>query len=342
MDPGSEREAVRIQPTATRLPEALAAIVAVPLLYDVVRRLHGSLAGLVAAAALAVMPISVLTGRSDTMDAVMMLLDVLAAWFVVRGASTRRAWPLVAAGVTMGLAFNVKLFEALIVLPALVVLAVLAGERPLRQRASAFAAASLAFLVTSGAWMVAASIAPLRSRPWPIGSTDGSVWSVVFGYNGVDRIGVKASPAVLRRDPPGLLRFFTTTGHRYALLVGTVLAAALVFGAIALLVARRHSPGEAGSRRLATAGAAFFGTWLLTGIGLLSMMQRLQPRYLEAVTPAIAGVLGAGIARLVARSQRSRPAAIGLAIGAIAVAVLGIQLVQPPTWLWTPCSPELR
>ena len=52
--------------TATRLPEALAGIAAVALLYDVVRRPFGRAAGLGAAAALAVMPIAVLTARSDT------------------------------------------------------------------------------------------------------------------------------------------------------------------------------------------------------------------------------------------------------------------------------------
>jgi 4-amino-4-deoxy-L-arabinose transferase-like glycosyltransferase len=77
--------------TATRLPEALAGVLAVPLLYDLVRRLFGRTAGLGAATTLAVLPVAVLTARSDTMDSAMMTLDVLAAWLVVRGAQTRRA-----------------------------------------------------------------------------------------------------------------------------------------------------------------------------------------------------------------------------------------------------------
>ena len=89
--------------TATRLPEALAGIIAVVVLYDLVRRLFGRTAGLGAAAALAVLPVAVLTARSDTMDSAMMALDVAAAWLVVWGAQTRRAWPIVAAGAVMGL-----------------------------------------------------------------------------------------------------------------------------------------------------------------------------------------------------------------------------------------------
>ena len=36
--------------------------------------------------------------------------------------------------------------------------------------------------------------------------------------------------------------------------------------------------------------------WLVTGVGLLSHMQRMEPRYLETVTPAIAAAVGIGAA----------------------------------------------
>src|SRR3954468_15097530 len=115
--------------TSLRLPEVAAGILAIPLLYDLVRRLFGRPAGLGAAAALAVLPAAILTAHSDTMDSVMMLLDVLAAWLVVYGVQTRRAWPVAAAGAVLGLAFNVKLFQALIPVPAIAVL-LLAARRP--------------------------------------------------------------------------------------------------------------------------------------------------------------------------------------------------------------------
>src|SRR3954453_16011546 len=98
-----------------RLPEVAAAVAAIPLLYDLVRRVFGRTAGLGAAAALAVLPAAILTAHSDTMDSVMMLLDVAAAWLAVVSGP-------IAAGAMLGLAFNVKLFEALLVAPALIAL----------------------------------------------------------------------------------------------------------------------------------------------------------------------------------------------------------------------------
>ncbi len=61
-----------------KLPEALAGTAAVPLLFGAVRRMWSTPAGLAAAIAQAVLPIEVLTSRSDTMDGVMMALIVLA------------------------------------------------------------------------------------------------------------------------------------------------------------------------------------------------------------------------------------------------------------------------
>jgi len=316
---------------AMRVPEVAAGILAIPLLYDLVRRLFGRYAGLGAAAALAVLPTAILTAHSDTMDSVMMLLDVLAAWLVVVGARSRRAWPIVAAGAVLGLAFNVKLFQALIFAPALALLILLALEVPWRRRAPAIGGSLAAFVAVSLSWIVAASLTPLSARPWPIGSTNGSIWNVIFVFNGIDRLRSPATPAALALDPPGALRFFHSSGHAYATTVGTMLLAAVVLGAAAAAVALAHRRGAMSASRLRLAGALFFATWLVVGVGLLSHMQRLQPRYLEAATPAIAAVVGIGLARLVQAAGARRAVGGAPLLGAVAATVVGaILLARPP------------
>jgi 4-amino-4-deoxy-L-arabinose transferase-like glycosyltransferase len=74
--------------TTLKLPEAFAGIATVPLLYACVRRLWGSAAGVAAALAIAVLPVEVITSRSDTMDAVMMALIVLALLLLIRACET--------------------------------------------------------------------------------------------------------------------------------------------------------------------------------------------------------------------------------------------------------------
>jgi 4-amino-4-deoxy-L-arabinose transferase-like glycosyltransferase len=104
---------------ALKLPEALGGTLTVPLLFDAVRRVFGTAAGLASALALAVLPEAVMTSRSDTMDAVMGLLLVAALWCLIRAAQRgRRRW-IMAAAVCVGIAFNVKLLEAFVGVPAL-------------------------------------------------------------------------------------------------------------------------------------------------------------------------------------------------------------------------------
>jgi hypothetical protein len=60
----------------------------------------------------------------------------------------------------------------------------------------------------------------------------------------------------------------------------------------------------------------FFAVWLVTGVGLLSHMQRFEPRYLEAVTPAIAAAVGIGVAAL---ARNRAPVAAFALVAALAL-----------------------
>lgn len=175
-------------PTALKLPQALAGTLTVPLLYDVVRRPFGRVAGLAAAAALAVLPVAVLTARSDTMDTFMAFLLVAAAWLVVRAIETGRTRWLVAGGAVVGLAFNVKLFQALLPLPALGLLWLVGSRLALRRRLLVGLAALAAAVVVGFAWILPVALTPSSQRPYPIGSTNGSIWNLVFTFNGLDRL----------------------------------------------------------------------------------------------------------------------------------------------------------
>ena len=81
------------------------------------------------------LPVSVLTARSDTMDSVLAALEVAALWWSVARSSTgRMRWSVLSAAV-MGVAFNVKLSEMLIALPALALLWLWAAAPGTRLRA---------------------------------------------------------------------------------------------------------------------------------------------------------------------------------------------------------------
>jgi 4-amino-4-deoxy-L-arabinose transferase-like glycosyltransferase len=186
-----------------KLPEALSGIAAVPLLFLAVRRIWSPIAGLAAAASLAVLPVEVITSRSDTMDGVMMVLIVLALLFVVRACETGGTGWLLAGAAVLGLAFDVKILESLVALPGLALLALLGFPGSLHKRALKLAAAGAVYLVVALAWLTATLFVPAHDRPWAIGSTNGSAWNAVFVFNGKDRLGGKSPEPGGREYEPG-------------------------------------------------------------------------------------------------------------------------------------------
>ncbi|MGH2851733.1 MAG: glycosyltransferase family 39 protein [Solirubrobacteraceae bacterium] len=327
---------------ALKLPPALAGTAAVGVLYDAVRRVLGAAAGLAAGLAMALLPIALLTSRSDTMDSVAMLLGVLALWLLVRFAETGRSRWCYLAAASMGLAFNVKIFQGLVPLPALALFGVLVC----RERRLVRLAASVAvFAAVALAWLTMTLL--FSSRPYPIGSTNGSAWNVTFVYNGWDRIAgaaTQAPPTAAQLRPvnnseaaraavpigsPSLLRLFSHNGPLSGLRLGFVLLAALILGIPALLwsVLRPRPPDASVERAFAFA----LLSWLVIGFVLYTVMARLHPRYTEGFTPAVAAAAGIGAAWALRDGLWQRIAAIA---GALALVLYARHLLDGASTTW--------
>jgi 4-amino-4-deoxy-L-arabinose transferase-like glycosyltransferase len=351
--------------TALKLPEALAGTAAVPLLFAAVRRMWSTTAGLAAAVALAVLPLDVITSRSDTMDGVMMMLIVLALLLILRACDTGRSRWLFAGAAVMGLAFDVKILESLVALPALALIALLAFPAPPAQRVLRLAAAGAVYVVVALAWLSATLLVPAHDRPWAIGSTNGSAWNAVFVFNGSDRLGgTSPEPQGAAYEPgrsypeatqaerdavpivdPSPTRLLARIGPLSGERLGIELLAALLLGIPALawaVVRRRLAVDDANDdadgdwqglvRRKPLAVAAGLGLWLLTGIVLFSHMARLHPRYVEGIVPAVGATLGIGAAWASQPHGRIRP--IVLVVSLAAVVFYGERLLYGTTSEW--------
>ncbi len=320
---------------ALKLPEALGGTLSVPLLYDAVRRVIGRPAGLAAATVLAVMPESVLTSRSDTMDSVMMLLVIGALWLTIRACQTgRHRWVLLA-GASLGLAFNVKLLEALVAAPALLALYVLGAQVSWRRKLAGIATAGASLVVVGLSWAVAVSLSP-GPHPYPVGSTDGTVWNVMFVFNGFGR--VSNAPARAVPGGPGPFRLFQASNWNFDVLFGCVLVAGLAIGGAALLLAlgRRIRHG-ADAGVMARAFAVALIVWIVIGTALFSHVGTLHTRYLEAMAPAVAAAIGFGAASLAGLApwrREPRGAAVvatGVALGLVCAYTLHL---HPSSIAW--------
>jgi 4-amino-4-deoxy-L-arabinose transferase-like glycosyltransferase len=306
-------------PLSLLVPQALMGIASVALTYDLVRRRFGRLGGFVAGLALAVTPMTVAVSRHNNPDALLVLCCVAAVWFAVRAlenGSTRR---LVLAGVCVGLGFETKMGVALAVVPGIAAawlwLAPAARGRlhALRQ----LLAGAVAMLAVGGAWPALMALTPAADRPWASGTSDNSIFSLIFGYNGLGRVdGQTGGPG---GGPGGAGGFFGGATGPFRLLnaslggqAGWLLGFALA-SALALLLATRLRRSDARSGWLIAVGGAFAATAVLfsfaTGI--------FHPYYVALLAPFAAALTGAGVAELRRSSRRARilaPAAIAAGV----------------------------
>ncbi|HYA99555.1 MAG TPA: glycosyltransferase family 39 protein [Ktedonobacteraceae bacterium] len=170
------------------LPQALAGVLSVLLLYYLVRRHFGVVAGLLAALALAVTPISVVTNRNTTIDSILCLTLLVGAWAVIHAAETGKLRWLLLSAIIVGIGFNIKMLEAYLVVPAYGLLYLLAAPRSIWKRIGHLALAGLVLLAVSFSWVEAVDLTPPSQRPYVDSTQDNSELSLAIGYNGVERL----------------------------------------------------------------------------------------------------------------------------------------------------------
>jgi 4-amino-4-deoxy-L-arabinose transferase-like glycosyltransferase len=273
------------------LPQALETIAAVAILNATVRRAFGPAAGIAAALALALTPVTVAIARVNNPDALLVLLLVAAGWCTVRaiesGATKHLAW----AGALVGLAFMTKMLQGWMIAPALAAAYLIAGPQRIGARVRQLALAALAMVAASAAWPVAVSLWP-GSKPYIGGSTDGSVWDLILGYNGFGRLtGEGAVGGASFGGAAGLWRMFNEqVGGQVAWLLP--LAAV---GLVAGLWATRRAPRTDRAR----AAWILFGVWALVHVAVFSLQRGIfHPYYVSALAPAVAALAGAGAVTL--------------------------------------------
>jgi 4-amino-4-deoxy-L-arabinose transferase-like glycosyltransferase len=312
-------------------PQALMGVVAAGLMYDLTRRRFGRIAGALAGFALATTPTIVAVSRHNNPDELLVLLGVAAVWFALRAIETGRTKWLVWAGVMVGLGFETKMGVALMLVPG-ITLAWLwmrwdtAASRRLRANLAMIRQllwGGLAMFVVGLAWPVFVTVTPAADRPWISGTSDNSVWSLMFGYNGLGRIagqtggpsaggGFGGGTSTLFGGPTGVFRLIgSALGDQAGWLLGFA-----VMAAVALLVMTRMRRSDPRTGFVLVIGV----TLLLVG-GVFSFASGIfHPYYVSMIAPWVAALIGAGAGEML-------PAPFGVAQSGKAARIVGPALV---------------
>jgi 4-amino-4-deoxy-L-arabinose transferase-like glycosyltransferase len=170
------------------LPEALAAVFSVLLIYHLVHRTFGFGAGIVAALALALSPIFIAVSSTNNLDSILVLDLLLSAWALLKATERGNIKILLLAMLLAGIGFNIKMLEAYLVLPTFFLTYFICKTVGLKRKMIHIAAAAAVLLVVSFSWAIAVDSTPAADRPYVGSSKTNSVMELAFGYNGINRI----------------------------------------------------------------------------------------------------------------------------------------------------------
>jgi len=172
------------------LPQALAGVISVWIIYYLVKRSFGSLSGLIAALCLAVTPIFVASSRNNTIDNLLVLSLLLACWALLIAAEKGKLKYLILSLVLVGVGFNIKMVEAYMVAPAIYITYLLSSKLPFKKRIKHLVLGTVVLLVVSLSWAVVTDLIPSGDRPFIGSSTNNTVMELIIGHNGLQRIGL--------------------------------------------------------------------------------------------------------------------------------------------------------
>lgn len=319
------------------LPMILAALATIWILHASVKRVWGHGAATVAALVLALTPITVAINRDNNPDTLLVFLMVAAAALALRAARGGRLLPLLASAACFGLAFNTKMLQGYIALPAVFAAYLYAAKPKLVKRIVNLLIAGVVLAVSSFWWAAAVSLVPADERPYIGGSTDGTAWDLITGYNGLGRIlggegnGGGGGGGGGFSGTAGLGRMFNE-------ILGGQISWLIPFTAIALICGIVLC-GRAPRTDLTRAALVMWGGWTALHYLTFAMAEGvMHPYYTTALAPGIAALCGGGGLMLLRAFRADRRWAWVLPLGLAVTAVWAIVLLRRATgwntWLW--------
>ena len=323
------------------LPSVLAGVGSVWLVYGAVKRQFGFTSAVIAGATLMLTPVAALMFGFNNPDAILTLMLSASGYAFLRSLEGKRPllW-LGLAGLFTGLAFNTKMLQGLMVLPAMVVVYLVFAKPPIVKRFLHVIFAGVITTMSTLWWSVLVWLTPAGSRPWVGSTNDNNIWSLIFGYNGLGRLlggrGGGVGPG--GGHGPGGTGFGGQTGifrifnNDFGPNIAWLLVLALAGGGLMLWILRKTPRTNRGR-----AAVIFWMLWLLIHIVIFSMTSGvIHPYYVVVMAPAAAALVGISLPFLWGAYTRRKPYAwlLPLLVGVtVAIAVIILGYAGTMTWL---------
>lgn len=321
------------------LPQVALGLLAVILVYFLVRRTFGELPAGLAALFLALTPASVAVDRSNNTESCLIVVLLLAAWLAMRAAESGRLLYLCGAMLMLGIGFNIKMAAALIIAPAFAIVFFLYNRQISFLRHVKYQAIAGSLMVALAlSWAVAFDLTPADKRPYAGSTKHNSMLELALLHNGAARFthavhvetkSEKPRPVLYDESPTGPSRLFRAVQAGQA-------AWLLPFALLGIYVSLFWRDAT----RVQQIAIAIWTGWLVSyWIVFSAAGGPFHTYYLAALAPPLAALAAIGASE-VWRRYKDASIAVWIPIAAIISTMLwqawifsGQTLLQAPSWL---------
>lgn len=330
-----------------------------------VKRQFGFASAMISAVTLMLTPVAALMFGFNNPDAILTFMLTASGYAFLRSLEGRRPllW-LGLAGLFTGLAFNTKMLQGLMVLPAMVIVYLAFAKPPIVTRFLHLMFAGVITTVSTLWRSVLVWLTPSGNRPWVGSTNDNSIWSLIFGYNGFGRLlgshggggggtppnstgMAMASPGGMGGGAPsgghgpggtgfgGQTGVFRIFNNDFGPNIAWLLILALASGGLLLWILRKTPRTNRGR-----AAVIFWILWLIIHIVIFSMTSGvIHPYYVVVMAPAVAALVGIGVPFLWGAYIRRKSYAwiLPMLVGVTAaIVIIILSYAGTMTWLmWT-------
>jgi 4-amino-4-deoxy-L-arabinose transferase-like glycosyltransferase len=171
------------------LPNALAGVASVWLLYASVKRLFDAKSALIAGAVMALTPVAALMFCFNNPEGILTLFMTASGYAFIRALDEEKPllW-LGLAGLFTGFAFNTKMLQGLILLPVMFCVYSCFAKPKLLVRIWHMLFAGIITTASTLWWSIIVWMTPAASRPYIGSSSQNNIWDLIMGYNGLGRL----------------------------------------------------------------------------------------------------------------------------------------------------------
>ncbi|MCL4255469.1 MAG: glycosyltransferase family 39 protein, partial [Anaerolineae bacterium] len=335
------------------IPSILAGTASVAVLYHLVQKGFGKSAGLISAFVLAITPVTIATDRTNNLDSMLILALLLATWAFIRATETAQWRPLLIGAVWIGVAFNIKMLQAYLIVPALYAFYFFGANTTWTRKIIQMMVTTIVLFAVSFSWAFIVQITPVDQRPYIGGSQSNSAFELAFGYNGLQRLlgqdfsGNNTNPVpydnISTSTPPdqtNIQNFNPSQAINGVMFGGEVgnpsitrlftapLANELVWLlplsllTIGLLLIRTKIKFPLSKAHQAV---MLWGGWLMTGVVFFSISEFFHAYYLATLAPASAALVGIGVVTIWDMRHTHRNLMFGFIIG-MSIITLALQI----------------